>query len=578
MVFGDSSIDPGVAAERGTFTAQRGKDVPQEHGKLPAKPGMVFPVHTLDGGIFHRLRPDNPGGGGKYFQPTGAPNRLDVHPRQHDRIKLPGGIRYVTEGERKVDAGVSRGLLMVGMSGVWNGQKDKELIPDWDLLPLEGEDYSITFDSDIETNEHVQLAADRMARLLKARGANVFITLLPPAPDGGKQGLDDFFANGGTVKEFDLLTRAYEPLVIERARLSRDERLRLAMEDLERRFWGFEWKGMGGYSARDVFLKLIEAARRHGEVVGDGVRVVKAQGPLALEAKVSARTLWKSLNRLEEWGLLYRDNEGRQRDIAGAFVLRASVSQYGRSDASEGQATRPLQGGVPGDLHLRAPCLMWSRPKYTPKRGTVRGTRKVRQGPPPEARAAIKRLGKVRKAIIDALDQRGRMHINELAGALQRKRARDIRRRLLPMLEEAEIITVDGDTVSLTADWLDRLEEARRIGGEIEAERDARRRYLDKSRAYHKRRETKPDHHYVNVGADGWIEDLLPADAPEPELSPLAAAMRTYLERNPHDAKQPPSWLGLTLWAHDFCDGKPTPEESRAALEELGTKRKRRAA
>ncbi len=29
-------------------------------------------------------------------------------------------------------------------------------------------------DSDIETNEHVQLAADGMARLLKARGANVF--------------------------------------------------------------------------------------------------------------------------------------------------------------------------------------------------------------------------------------------------------------------------------------------------------------------------------------------------------------------------------------------------------------------
>src|SRR5215203_4017310 len=149
MLFDDSGIDPPIAAERGTFTASRGKDVPQDHGWLPKKPGIVFPIHTLDGGIFYRLRPDNPGPFPKYMQPKGHPNRLDLHPRQHERIKRPGGMRYVTEGEKKVDAGVSCGLLMVGLSGVWNGQKDNELIPDWSLLPLEGERYSITFDSDI---------------------------------------------------------------------------------------------------------------------------------------------------------------------------------------------------------------------------------------------------------------------------------------------------------------------------------------------------------------------------------------------------------------------------------------------
>ncbi|MDP8951767.1 MAG: DUF3854 domain-containing protein, partial [Actinomycetota bacterium] len=169
----ESGISPDVTAERGTFTARRGADVPQGGGELPAKPGIVFPVHPLDGGISHRLRLNNPGRLPKYMQPKKRPSRLDVHPRQHERIKRPGGMRYVTEGEKKVDAGVSRGLLMVGMPGVWNGQKDKELIPDWDLLPLAGEDYSITFDSDIEVNEHVQGGADRMARLLRARGANV---------------------------------------------------------------------------------------------------------------------------------------------------------------------------------------------------------------------------------------------------------------------------------------------------------------------------------------------------------------------------------------------------------------------
>ncbi|HEV2092570.1 MAG TPA: hypothetical protein VGR18_05325 [Rubrobacter sp.] len=104
----ESSIDPAVSEERGTFTARRGRDVPQDGGKLPKRSGLVFPVHPLDGGILHRLRPDNLGRLPKYLQPKGRTNRLDVHPRQHAAIKRTGGTRYVTEGEKKVDAGVSR--------------------------------------------------------------------------------------------------------------------------------------------------------------------------------------------------------------------------------------------------------------------------------------------------------------------------------------------------------------------------------------------------------------------------------------------------------------------------------------
>lgn len=488
MLCDESGIDPPVEVERGTFTARRGKDVPQDHGRLPTKPGIVFPVHTLDGEIFYRLRPDNPGRLPKYMQPKGHPNRLDVHPRQHERIKQPGGMRYITEGEKKVDAGVSRDLLMVGLSGVWNGQKDKVLIPDWSLLPIEGERYSITFDSDITSNPNVQLAADWLVRLLREAGAEVFITLLPAAADGSKQGLDDFFANGGTKAQLDLLTRPYDLEAVERVRLTRNEQLRAGVEDLEAKFWSTEWKGMGGASARDVYLKLIEAARRHGKVVEDGIRVTKAQGPLALEAEVSGRTLWKALNRLEEWRLIYRDNNGRKPDKSGAFVLRADVSQYGEKRARDDNDSRPKEECAPGDLHLRAPRLRWSRPKYTPKRGLVRGTRKVRQAPKLAPRDRIERLGKIRGAILDALDTAGgTLTLQEIAAALHRSRPRDLRRRNLPMLEEAGIIEVDGDTVTLADDWLEALEDQRRLGKEIEAEELARERYKLKSRAYHNR-------------------------------------------------------------------------------------------
>jgi hypothetical protein len=517
MLFEELGICPEVVAERGTFSAQRGRDVPQDHGWLAKKPGMVFPVHTLDGGIFCRLRLDNPGPLPRYLQPKGHPNRLDVHPRQHGRIKRRGGMRYVTEGEKKVDAGVSRDVLMVGLSGVWNGQKDKALIPDWFLLPLEGERYSITFDSDIASNPNVQMAADRQARLLREQGAEVFITLLPPAPDGSKQGLDDFFANGGTVQELELLTIPYEEALVERVRLNRDQKLRAAIVALWRKWWETPWTGQGGHTDRDLAIKVIEAARKHGRVIGDDLRVVKAWGPLMVAAKISSsRTMGKSITRLEGMGFFERDNKGRKADKPGAFVFRAaaraSVKQYGEGATLEEATVDPNGNDDPCTLHLRAPRLMWSSPKVKGRRGLVKGTRMVRQGVRSEPRPAVKRLGKTRGAILDALDAGGGvLTLQEIADALHRKRARDLRRRSLPMLEEAGIITVEGDVVTLTEDWLDRLEDARELGGEIEAEELARRRYREKSRAYHNRQQVEPARHYVNIpGADGHIENLEP--------------------------------------------------------------------
>ena len=590
-----SAVGSDVTAERGTFTARRGKDVPQDGGKLPKKPGIVFPVHTLDGEIFHRLRPDNPGRLPKYMQPKGHPNRLDVHPRQHEVIKRPGGMRYVTEGEKKVDAGVSRGLLVVGLSGVWNGQKDKELIPDWSLLPLAGEDYAICFDSDIEFNEHVQSAGDRQARLLRERGANVFITLLPPAPDGSKQGLDDFFANGGTVKQLELLTRPYDEAVVERVRLTRDEKLRRAIDALWRKWWATEWAGQGGHTDRDLALGVMEAARKHGTIVGNDLRIVKAWGPLMLWAKIgSSRTMSKSVARLEERKFFERDTKGRRADKAGAFVFRsvanAGVKQNGEKATPEGTTSRKVEEETPGTLHPRSPRLMWSSNGSRPKRGTVADTRKVRESVPRRPRPAVQRLGKRRGAIIDAVEASGgSCTIATLGGTLHIKRPKELLRRkrtpkgrdgLLVWLEEAGILSVDGDTVTLAADWQDRLEEVREAGGELEAEELARKRYRDRSRAFHARDRVEPDGHHANAGADGHVEDLRPVETPatvaapqeseRSNVSPLAAAIRDYLDRNPADARRSPYWIGTTLWAHEHCEGKPTTEETTEAIGELG--------
>ncbi len=551
-----SANDPDVTKERGTFTARRGRDVPQEGGKLPAKPGMVFLVHTMNGGLFPRLRPDNPGRLPKYLQPKGHPNRLDVHPRQHERIKRPGGRRYVTEGEKKVDAGVSRGLLMVGQSGVFNGQRNKgaALIDDWKLLPLAGEEYAICYDSDIETNESVQLAADRLARLLEAEGAEVFITLLPPAPDGEKQGLDDFFANGGTVKQLELLTRPYDAAVVERVRLTRDQKLRAAIGALWRKWWATEWSGQGGHTDRDLALKVVEAARKHGKVIGNDLRVVKAWGPLMVDAKIgSSRTMSKSVSRLEKEARFFeRDNGGRQPDKPGAFVFRsvvnAGVKQYGEKASHEGTTDRTGRDRDPGTLHPRSPRLMWSSAGSKPKRGTVSDTRRVRESKPPSPRPAVIRPGKRRGALIDAVEVSGGsctlaelgsiLHIRRPKELVRRKRTPKGRDGLLVWLEEAGILSIDGETVTLAEDWLERLEDAREAGGELEAEELARKRHRDRSRAFHGRDRVEPDRHHANAGADGHVEDLKPADpverepeGPEPKVDPNVATVLGYVNR-----------------------------------------------
>jgi hypothetical protein len=329
---------------------------------------------------------------------------------------------------------------------------------------------------------------------LASRGAEVFITYLPNKADGSKIRADDFFVAGGTISEIRMLMRRYDPADFTIVRLSRDERLQLGLADLERKFWDFEWKGMGGHSARDVYLKLIEAARHHGKVVDDGIRTTKTWGRLEQEAKISRRTLAKAINRLEEWGLIYRDNEGRKLDKTGAFVLRADVNHYReRRDTPKEQTLRENHLHE-GGLHLRAPRLRWSRPKYTPRRGVIGDTRRVRQSVKLESRDAIKRLGKIRGAILDVLDAAGgSATLQEVADALHRARPRDLRRRNLPMLEDAGILIVEDDVLRLAEDWLERLDDARKLGKEVEADELAAARHKLKSRAFHNRHKHQAD-------------------------------------------------------------------------------------
>src|SRR5829696_9678452 len=100
-------------------------------------------------------------------------------------------------------------------------------------------------------------------------------------------------------------------------------------------------EGHGGHSSRDVFKVFVDVAGERAKLHADGLRVRMSRGELARMAKVSSRTLQKAIERLEEMGLIYRDNEGRKPRQRGAFVLRAGVNHYGKGQAPDRAATTP---------------------------------------------------------------------------------------------------------------------------------------------------------------------------------------------------------------------------------------------
>jgi hypothetical protein len=502
MLYDESGIDPGVAAERGYYTARLRSEVPEAFKDYQRRLGLVVPMFSPDGEtIGYQLRPDKPRKGGpKYETPGGISPVVDVHPRMLEEVRHGDGPLLVTEGAKTGDAATSRGIPTVVLAGVWMGFVPKarpyRLKPCFDHVRLEGRQVFVAFDSDCMSKAEVQDALAALVAVLKERGASVKVIYLPDAADGSKQGVDDYLAAGGTVREMFLQARDFDPADVGRIRLSRDEKLTALVEDLERRWWAEEWKGRGGHSDRDVALKLIEAAARCGKIHADGLRVKVSWGVLQVGAKVARKTLGKALARLEERGFIYRDNEGRKSDKTGAFVLRAKVDQYGKEAP---QATAGLRACDPGGLPSRGTPLSgtpevhrlrWSRPKYTHRRGLVSGTRRVRNSKPLSSRDRIERLGKIRGAVVDALEVvGGALALTELCEVLHHKRARDVRRRVLPMLEDAGIVEVEGDTVRLAADWLERLEATRVAGGELEADELAERRRKLNSRAYHRRNE-----------------------------------------------------------------------------------------
>jgi hypothetical protein len=313
---------------------------------------------------------------------------------------------------------------------------------------------------------------------------------------------------------------------------------------------------------------------------------------LQVRAKISRQTLAKALARLEERGFCYRGNEDRKADKTGAFVLRANarakVDQVGERDASKKKVTQELQECDPGGLPLRAPSealpdvprLRWSQPKYTPKqRGFVKGTRKVRESKPIPARERIERLGKIRGAVVDALAVAGgEMNLTKLCEVLHRDRARDVRRRILPMLEESGVIEVSeaGDVLRLAVEWREALEVERREKGEVEADELAEDRRKRKSRAYREREKapvSKPSAaglEAVKRSQEKRAEHIAAHEEHQAKAHVADLEAKTFAKRYVHDRMRELGRIRLGLLQQILRDVGGVPAYALPAAKSLG--------
>jgi len=209
-----SAIRPDVAKARGYRTiTSKAEIVGLGFADYQARtPALLVPVHGVEGDIvLHQLRPDDPrlnekGKEIKYETPAGSRMRIDVPPAVRP-VLADTSIRLTfTEGIKKGDAIVSAGGYAISLLGVWNyrGRNENgETGPLEDLNPInvEGREIDIAFDSDVMTNLKVKAALDGLTALLQGRGAIVRHVFFPNAPDGGKQGVDDFLTAGHTMDD-----------------------------------------------------------------------------------------------------------------------------------------------------------------------------------------------------------------------------------------------------------------------------------------------------------------------------------------------------------------------------------------
>jgi hypothetical protein len=181
MLLEESGIEREIIKARGYRTLEAKAELKRLgfSDKQGSVPGLLIPVYGPSGEISnYQYRPDQPrikaGKPVKYETPAGSRMVLDIHPHALEKLKDPSFSLFITEGVKKGDALVSRGVCAVALLGVWNWrgtnpQGGTVALPEWEQIALNDRTVYIVFDSDVMEKREVCGALVRLKSFLEGR-------------------------------------------------------------------------------------------------------------------------------------------------------------------------------------------------------------------------------------------------------------------------------------------------------------------------------------------------------------------------------------------------------------------------
>ena len=156
---------------------------------LPSvRSALRFPYRSPAGGFMDHIRmklfpplTDAKGHSVKYLQPKRTTPRLYFVGTCLKRVLETDEPLWLCEGEKKTLAVAQFGKAAIGIAGVegWHRRGEAHLLADFDEIPLMGRIVEVLPDGDVETNQAVRRAVDRLGDALAVRGAKPRLVHLP---------------------------------------------------------------------------------------------------------------------------------------------------------------------------------------------------------------------------------------------------------------------------------------------------------------------------------------------------------------------------------------------------------------
>jgi hypothetical protein len=299
------------------------------------------------------------------------------------------------------------------------------------------------------------------------------------------------------------------PTDVSHERLARNPVLRESIERMETCLLRENWSRRG--VARKVLKSLVSVSRRQGTMVDrhffdeEGSRhkvecilMRRAYRTLAEDGGVSLSSVIRGIESLEKMGIVRRDRSIPRKWDEPMYFLLLSGTLW---DRYKGMGTTVISR----DISLSYPFvpisqhnlrLRNSSPSSSGRRGVIKGTSKVRQSLPPDARESIQRLGARAEEILDVLEPATReveyIPDDDLASLLSYAHTKSMRDAPpFKRLQDAAIIdarTKKGH-VRLTPEWQDFLKLAQDEGAEDLADERQRERHQRDRETFKERNE-----------------------------------------------------------------------------------------